>query len=209
MKYFPKQKISQSGGYTIIETMISVTLFMIITTLGLGALLNANLLHNKTGDMRSIMDNLSFVMEDMSRNIRIGYTYHCLIAGETSIPDPLTPQSCAQGYGIAFEMPGGDPDSNADEWAYYVIGTANPDGTITRKLFKTTDGTAAGATQLTPNEVVIDSITPVQVLGAEGPATGNHQQPFVIIRLSGTITFKDTVTPFSIQTSVSQRAVDI
>jgi hypothetical protein len=198
----PNEKIihkNYKGGYTIIETMIAVTLFMMVTTLGLGALLNAHALHNKTEDVRSIMDSMSFVMEDMSRNLRIGYNYHCLTAGQTSLPTPFVPKSCAVGYGIAFEMP--DPDSGSEIWAYYVSG---------HKLYKTTDGTAAGSYQLTPDEVVIESITPIAVLGAEDPDAGNTQQPFVTIRLSGTITFKDDViTPFSLQTAVSQRAIDI
>lgn len=196
-----------NGGYTIIETMIAITLFMIVTTLGLGALLNANMLHNKTADMRSIMDNLSFVMEDMSRNIRIGYNYHCLTAGQTSLP--TTPKSCAVGYGIAFEMPEGTPDDNTDQWLYWVESTANSNGTNTHKLFKTINGQVSGRVQLTPDEVVITSITPITVLGAESPDAGNNQQPFVTIRIAGTITYKDVVTPFAIQTAVSQRKVDI
>ena len=35
---------------------------------GMDSLLNANLVHRKSEDMRSIMDSLSFIMEDMSRN---------------------------------------------------------------------------------------------------------------------------------------------
>ena len=70
-----QNKNNKQTGYTIIETMISVSLFLIIITIGMGALLNANLLHQKSRDMRSIMDNLSFIMEDMSRNLRTGYDY--------------------------------------------------------------------------------------------------------------------------------------
>ena len=39
-----KKKIKRESGYTIIETMIAVSLFIIIVVIGMGALLNANLL---------------------------------------------------------------------------------------------------------------------------------------------------------------------
>jgi Tfp pilus assembly protein PilV len=62
-----KKYTKKESGYTIIETMIAVSLFLIVVTTGIGALLNANLLHQKSASMRSIMDNLSFAMEDMNR----------------------------------------------------------------------------------------------------------------------------------------------
>src|SRR5687768_16395176 len=88
------------GGYTIIETMISVSLFIVITTIGMAALLNANAVHHKSRDMRSIMDNLSFVMEDMSRNLRTGSEYHCFSG---SVPSNPPAQICSSGSGISFK----------------------------------------------------------------------------------------------------------
>src|SRR3989339_2244393 len=86
------------GGYTIIETMIAISLFLVIIMAGMGALLNANLLHQKSQNMRSIIDNLSFIMEDMSRNLRTGYDYHC---GDFSNIE--SPQSCVSDNIIFFE----------------------------------------------------------------------------------------------------------
>ncbi len=198
-----KNKVSQShiygnrGGYTIIETMIAVSLFIIVIMSGMGALLNANLLHKKSQNMRSIIDSLTFVTEDISRNLRTGYNYHCLSAGQTNLP--TTPKSCASGVGIAFESaPDGVPNDNSDQWVYYVY---------SGKLYKSTDGTAT-VVQLTPDEVSISSSSSFSVLGAE-PPPGDNQQPFVIIRLLGTITYKNITTPFSLQMSASQRSIDI
>ena len=50
----------------------------------MGALLNANLLYNKSKDMRSILDSLSFTMDDMSRNLRTGLNYYCIPLGGTA-----------------------------------------------------------------------------------------------------------------------------
>ena len=217
IKEFNKQnsgltRRSMTEGYTIIETMIAISLFTIIVMSGMGALMSANAIHKKSQGMRSIMDNLSFITEDMSRNLRTGSKYHCLILGETMPPAISTgqlsvPKSCAGGgWAIAFEPPKGT-NSIGDQWVYYI----SNDG----KIFKATYGPyddLANYTQLTPEEVVIDpDASGFTVIGAESPLVGaDRRQPFVIIRLVGTITYReDIVTPFSIQTSVSQRAVDI
>ncbi len=187
-------------GYTIIETMISVSVFLVIVIYGMGSLLNANLIHQKSQDVRSIMDNLNFIMEDISRNLRTGYDYQCFSTGQPlSHPTIGSPRSCSSGWAIAFEISGGDTDTYDDQWAYYI----SNDG----KIFKTTDG-ANNFIQLTPNEVVIDQISSFSVLGAKSPPS-NTQQPLVLIKLIGSITTKNINTPFSLQTSVSQRLLDI
>ena len=193
-------------GYTIVETMIAVSLFIVITTLSMGTLLNANLLHRKAQNMRSIMDNLNFVMEYISRNLRIGYNYRCFESGDeipSSSSEMDTPRSCESGWAIAFEYTYGNPNNNDDQWVYYIDGSG--------KIFKSTAGPydLASFTQLTPDEVVIDTAaSSFSVLGAESIAT-NSQQPFVTIKLVGKITYQNVDTPFALQTSVSQRLIDI
>lgn len=184
-----KRVLSTETGFTIIETMISVALFVVIVMAGMGALLNANLLHQKSQDMRSIMDNLSFMMDDMSRNLRTGYNYHCIDNGDLLATNPHT---CVSGGGISFKSELGP------QWVYAIY----PDGTIQKSV----DGGVI-FTILTPPEVSINSISSFSVLGAEPPP--NKQQPFVTIKLVGTITYKSIVTPFSLQTSASQRLIDI
>lgn len=198
MNYELRIKKSKNSGYTLIETMIAISLFLVIVTLGMGALLNASLLHNKSKDMRSIMDSLSFTMDDMSRNLQTGYNYQCISSGAAKTllgsysPTPDN-KNC---WGIAFEPSGG-----GSEWAYEIIST--------NTIIKTADGGQTWV-QLTPNEAVVNtSSSYFSVLGAEPASSGDLQEPFVTIHLTGTITYKTVVTPFSLQTSVSQRQIDI
>ncbi|MFH1201092.1 MAG: hypothetical protein V1484_02060, partial [bacterium] len=150
----------------------------------------------KSQSMRSIIDNLSFMMEDMSRNLRTGVNYHCIDGTPNGSDAGTNAHSCANGGGIAFK-----PASGGSRWVYYVGVTTNGYG-----IFKSVDGATV---QLTPEEIVIDTgASGFSVLGAEPPPDDN-QQPFVTIKLVGTITFKNVVTPFSIQTSVSQRIIDV
>jgi Tfp pilus assembly protein PilW len=194
----PKKHSKKESGYTIIETMIAVSLFTVIVVLGIGSLLNANRLHQKSRDMRSILDNLSFIMDDMSRNIRTGSNYYCLAGAVSALPSPFVAQSCpAAGFGIAFEASGGNLANNGDQWVYYILGG---------KIYKSTAGDAGF--QITPDEVVIDQVNGFSIYGAE-PPPGDTRQPFVTIRLVGHITTKNVTTPFSLQTSVTQRLVDV
>lgn len=203
------QKIDKpDGGFTIIEMMVAISVFLVVVMAGMGSLLNANALHNKSQNMRSIMDNLSFIMDDMSRNLRTGYDYRCYNSDSSgvaidSFEDPQDPvmstsRSCPNGWALIFESANGDSSTTADQWAYYFNNG---------KIYKSVDGIDS-AVQLTPDEVSINmNASGFSVLGAE-PPPGDTAQPFVIIRLAGTITYQNITTPFSIETSVSQRLID-
>lgn len=220
IKQLPKIKnINQrlSAGFTILETMIAISLFVSVVMVGMTALLNVNVVNQKSQGMRSIMDNLSFIMEDMSRNIRTGYHYRCYdstLVWNQSFAQTAglnTPRSCAGGGVLVFEEARGHtptstvPDTNAtDQWIYQVVSS---DGGVTYNINKSIDGGSSWV-QLNPTEVVLSSVSGFSVLGAE-PPSGNTQQPLVTIRLIGTITIKNVVTPFNLQTSVSQRLIDV
>ncbi|MCX6752230.1 MAG: prepilin-type N-terminal cleavage/methylation domain-containing protein [Candidatus Nomurabacteria bacterium] len=208
-----KNNNNRKRGFTIIETMISVSLFLIIVMVGMGALLNADMLHNKSKSMRSIMDNLSFIMEDMSRNIRTGYNYRCYESGtwpgisQQSVFN--TPQSCISGGVLVFEEAHGKnllttpPDTNAtDQWIYKIEST---DGGLTFDISKSVDGGVTWV-QMNSDEVSLNGVSGFSVIGAEA---GDNQQPFVTIKLVGNINLQNNIqTPFSLQTSVSQRQID-
>ena len=203
MNYFSKIKIKdRAKGFTLVETMVSIALFLIIVTAGMSALLNASALQQKSQDMRSIMDNLSFIMEEMSRNLRTGYDYHCFTSSEIipSNPTPLvsTPKSCTNGWAISFENSFGDKKVDSDQWVYKI---ESQDSGKTFNIYKSVDG-GASFIQLNPSEIVLKSFSGFSVLGAEGLLTGDQQQPFVNIRLDGTITYKNIITPFALQSSV-------
>ena len=162
--------------------------------------------------MRSIMDNLSFIMEDMSRNLRTGYNYRCITAeSDLSSANIGTAKSGPSCWGIVFEFATGNASNPNDQWVYYIGSDISLPGNPLA-IWKSTVGPYTNRSnfiKLTPNEVVIDEPNGFSVLGAEPPSAGDKRQPFVTIRLVGIITYKNIVTPFSLQTSVSQRRIDI
>ncbi len=182
-----KMNLKEKKGYTVLETVIAVAIFLVVVTIGMGALLNANLVHQKSQDMRSLTDSLSFIMDDMSKNLRIGSVYHCINDGNLSATEP---RSCGNGAGISFKSFDGTQ-------LKYVV-----DSTIS-SVQKYVG--AEPAVSLTPPQVVVDSISGFTVQGAESDLL----QPMVTIRLVGKITYKNIETPFSLQTSVSERLIDV
>ncbi len=193
MNYILQTKKNQKSGFTIIETMISISVFLVVVMIGMGALLNANLLHEKSQKMRSIMDNLNFVMEDMSRNLRTGYDYTCLSRGSDST------EGC---WWVGFKHQSGG------QWVYFVGNLETSQSDLGAGIFKSTEGSNPDKfTKMTPDEVEVDlNNSGFWISGAE---SGDNKQPFVTIRLIGEINFREVKTPFSLQTSVSQRNIDI
>lgn len=195
-----RKNIKNKNGYTIIETMIAIALFSIIVVMGMSALLNANVLYNKSKNMRSIMDSLSFTMDDISRNLRTGSNYYCIPnGGNPVIPDTPSPNT-ANCAGIEFIPSGG----GGNPWAYEVI-TQNGQNVIEKFTY---NGSSWTSVQMTPVEISMSSsLYPFSVYGASLPP--DTQQPLVNIRLVGQITYNKVVSSFSLQTSISQRALDI
>ncbi len=192
--------------------MVSVALFVVVITMGMTALLNAHSIDRKNKDMRSIIDSLSFIMEDAARNIRVGTNYRCYdIYSPFSYPDsnieiprsstPSSPNCLV----IAFENANGVVGSGGDQWVYKLEGN---------NIYKSTNGGNNFFSLNNPGEVVINSFSGFNVLGAEEPPPGecntsnDCQQPLTFIKLSGYINYKNVQTPFNLQTTVSQRFGD-
>lgn len=198
MKFFNFKK---EEGFTLIEVMISIGLFTVIMIVGITAILGVNNTYRKSRTMRSAIDNLSFTMEDMARNIRLGRNYRCINNNNVSpidIEDPLDGNNCK---GISFQ-PFYDPvlgDPN-DEIIYYV-------DEVNQSIFKATDGASLGYTPMNSVDLKIDGVTSgFTIFGASTNTDG--EQPSVRIILNGTVDVGGNSTKFNLQTTVSQRLLD-
>jgi len=199
-------------GFTIIETMISISVFLVVIMIGVDSLLNASLLHQKSKDKRSAMDNLTFIMDDMSKNIRTGYHLRCVVG----VFNPLqaqgvtgnTPQSCEGGDGgaIVFENVNGLPAEGGDQhtedqWVYKI---ESGDTGLTYDVWKSVDG-AENFVKLNADEVKLYGSSGFIVSGAD---PSDNQQPLTTIKLIGKVTTRGSVSSFAVQTTVSQRSSD-
>ncbi len=195
-----RKTISREKGFTIVEVMIAMAIFTVIVTIGIGAVLDTIRQHYVTQNTRTVMDSLNFVMEDMVRNIRLGTNMRC---GADSLLD-------ADGNVVALSCP-------SDSYAHNVLSFNDLNGnliTYTVSIPSATDGPSEifkkkgtdAPGRVTPPEVEMDfADSGFTVRGAE-PDDG--VQPTVVIRLSGTIKYKDVNSKFAIQTTVTPRGLD-
>ncbi len=178
MKRFNLQQ--NHAGFTLIEVMVSVSIFAIILTLGIGSLLTINNAYRKSQTERVVLDNLNFAMESMAREIRVGSQYSC--GG-----------SCSPSGASALQFI--DPDGQTVE--YYF----DPNGGQGR-IVKSTDTAVLGMSD--PSFVVIDELKFFVV----GEDQTDFDQPYVVISVTGTTVASNQTSTFTLQTSVSQRLLD-
>lgn len=85
MKQSPKIKFTltpkfgvtsrSKGGFTLIEMMVAVSVFIVIITISLTSILNVSNVQRKITSFRAVNDNLNFAIEKMAREIRTGDAY--------------------------------------------------------------------------------------------------------------------------------------
>lgn len=71
-----KQAYSQSG-FTLIEMIVSLGVFSGVITIAIGALLMLVAANDQLQGEQSVMTNLSFALDSMTREIRTGTDYYC------------------------------------------------------------------------------------------------------------------------------------
>lgn len=193
------------SGFTLVEVMIAIGLFSVIMIVGISALISVHENQRKVKTMREAIDGLSFIMEDMTRQIRIGANYRCLndendINNITAIEEVQDGTGC---IGIAFEpydspFPG-PPNDHFDQVIYYLC---EEDGVTGVCKY---DYTQQVVLELTAKNILIDpDRSEFDIYGS--PPGGD--QPSATFRLSGLVEQGSVSTEFNLQTTVSQRLLD-
>jgi len=132
------QATNYSAGFTLVETLVAIFIFAIVMTVASGAILNIISVNRKAQSLKSVMNNLNFAIEAMSREIRFGESYQC----SSALPSPCT--------GVSFTR--GTKDTN-----YYL-----DSGQIKKK---TVDGGVTKIVTLTSADVNISKLE-FDVVGA-------------------------------------------
>lgn len=188
-------KSNSQKGFTLVEILVAVALFAIVMTISVGSLLSLVEANRKTQALQSVMNNLNFALENISRNVRVGSNYHCS-TGAAVPPNITTTQDCVNGGVLfAFEASDGDRSVSTDQIVYRFIGT---------QIEKSLDG---GATfiAVTAPEVTIEVLTFYVV----GSTRSDTEQPRVVMTVSGFAGVSDRArTSFNLQTTISQRLLD-
>lgn len=178
-------KYDLKNGFTLVELIVAVGLFASVMTIAAGAYLTIIRLNQQAQAIATGIDNVSFALESMTRNIRSGSGYGC---GTTSGTD------CSSG-GTSFIF--------KDVYANSIIYSLGSGG-----IQKTING--GSAMNLTDPFVNITALT-FYVSGTQSHTTsGDILQPYVTIVVAGTVPAGPGKTrSFTVESSAAWRGSNI
>ncbi len=173
--------LQQKRGFTLVEMIVAVFIFSIVMLIAVGALVSIIEANRKAQGVKSVMNNLNFSLDSMTRAIRVGGTYDCGVG------------SCAADGTSEFTF-----ISTDGEEIRYRHNTTN------KSIERSIDG-GLSYQELTAPEVTVEFLK----FYVAGESVSDNEQPRVLIVVKG-IAGPDgrTQTEFSLETLVTQRLLD-
>ena len=201
-KIFKKLNYDNKRGFSLVEMLVAVGIFMSIMTLAITTLISIIGANKKAQAIKSTIDSVTFAVEDISRNIRVGTDYQCLNDSSVYTKDCLSTGSKAVRFLSA----------SSSLVTYMFNGTSNKAfGVLTKTECPSAGSDCEMNGQYTVDLISQDSDVNIvdmkfYVIGALNELNPPRTQPRVVITASGLVSVKgSTPTSFDVQTSVSQR----
>jgi prepilin-type N-terminal cleavage/methylation domain-containing protein len=180
-----KKNKKSNGGFTLIELMVSVSIFAVVMTICMGAIMTVFNANRKSETVRAVMDNLNSSLEEMTRSIMFGSTYHCdITVGDIATP---APNDCGGGASsLVLKL------SDGSVVTYKLSGS---------RIVETVAGIDY---YLTSPDVTIQSMT----FYVFGSSPNDWLQPRVIVTVKGYASDDSVQSTFNLETTLSQRKFD-
>ncbi len=177
-------------GFTLIEMLVSITIFSIVMTMALGSLLALSVADRKAETLKSGVDNLTFALDSMSRAIRTGSNFNC---GNPA--QPFLPNDCKTGANFfTFRASNG-------QQVYYQFDTTN------NAIDRSSDGT--NWAPITSPDIAVQNIGHLFTAVGTYLSSADKVQPFVVITVDAVLPVSATAsTTIYMQTAVAQRIYD-
>lgn len=194
-------KQNTQKGFTLIEMLVSIAVFMSVLTVALSSLVSIINANKRTQEIKSVVDNVTFVIDSLSRNARNATNYSCSPDGLTYVGDCI-----AGGSYFQYQKDG------APTRYRFVATPLFGEGNIQRcdKSICSPGIQSDWQSMTAPTSTVNVTNLTFYVLGTanENAADATQRtQPRVIITTEGIITERDgTQTKFNLQTTASQRS---
>jgi len=186
-------------GFTLIEMLISTAIFAVVMVISLGALLAMSESDRKAQTLKSVINNLNFSLDSISRTVRTGSNYQCGAGGDcASTPGTLFTFTAPGGSSVKYRFENTTTDASN---AATVCGQS---GAVVGCIARSTDGGVNWAAVTAP-EVIITKLSFFLL----GTTANDQKQPKLTILLSGYVQatgIRQTV--FNLETSVTQRLYD-
>ena len=216
----------KQSGFTLIEMIVSLGVFSVVITIAVGALLVLIATNQQLQAEQSVMTNLSFALDSMTREIRTGTNYYCVDAvnysqfGPSGVFDNVDidaglgqdTNDCFEGnvddrnlQGVAF-IEGGDSISGSNERIlfFYDGSTADTGGKLYRRVGnEDPQSIVSEGLYITHAEFFVTGSAP------QSDGGGNDDQPAVTVYIEAAASDAADEKPYYIQTTITQRTLDI
>jgi len=212
---------SLQSGFTLIEMIVSLAVFSSVITIAVGALLVLVASNEQLQGEQSVMTNLSFALDSMTREIRTGTDYYCRSYSNYNASGPnnifengndldgilngLTLDCAGKSnvnwnlHGMSFVEGGNSISGGNDRIAYFFDQTT---GQIFRRI-----GTG-DRVPIVSSGIFINKMD-FYVTGSDPQSTGGLDQASVTVYIEATEKNDPTAKVYQIQTTITQRTLDI
>lgn len=201
------------SAFTLIEVMVSVSIFLIVMVIALGAVLAIVDGNKKTQAITSVSNNLNATVESMVRDIKTGYSYKCGEPPHWPIDGKETNMPCVASdlnTKISF-ISTISGDKRAVE--YSLVTTANGTKGIQKRFCPANIAADQCANNAANFKTLFVTSPDIDIKALEfyvKVPPPNEDQPGVFILIKGTAFLnKTTASDFSMQTFVSQRTLNL
>ncbi len=157
----------KNKGFTLVEIVVSLMIFSVVAVVALGALVKIISVNKKAQTLQSSITNLSFALESMSREMRVGSRYRCAAVDSSGYFDPgnsngtrLVAENCPGSANLlAFEankkaLVGSGPETCRLVYGYFLSGVLGSGNYSLKKAQQSACGDVLGTTA--PYTDVID-----------------------------------------------------
>lgn len=207
-----KRKPNSERGYTLVEVLVSLSIFTLVSVAAVGVLLVMIDANQKSQNIQSAMSNLSFALDSMTRDIRTGIEYYCDNDGENAAEgNGGGGPNCARESAFGFTEGGASLTNvcSGNKRVAFRLNTVT--NQIERDLCADSDGW--NWYPLTAENVIVDQLE-FTTTGADplefGSGTSDTVNPLVTIYIAGTVTgVGNTGSKFEIETTIAQQSLDI
>ncbi len=190
----------RQSGFTLIELMVSLMIFTIVVLAAIGSLYSVNTASRKVQSMRTVLDNITFAVESISRTVRTGKYVVCggqaNTSGNSNCPfSDQRPSSVLLVYNTL----------GTEGLVEYSLGVnANGTGNIQKQVQEGCPSACGWAqpVALTAPEVNVQNLS----FYVDGADSSDGHQTSVALFVNGIASTLDDTTPFALQTYVSERA---
>lgn len=203
-----RKKIPQSQkGFTLVELMVALTLFTIVVMAAVSSLYSVNNASRKVQAMRSVLDNLNFAVESISRTVRTGTDIVCEGLENRDYPAASGTYNCPFGVGEPTQRILVSSTLGTEQLIEYRFGEnqQNGNGQLEKRVQDENGNWPDYWISLTSPEIDIENLS----FYVDGADLTDGLQPSVMMFVEGVATAgTDNIAPFAVQTYISQRAIE-